>query len=358
MAGQQIWKHKSSILDGATRLVPKLKGPRKVIKDIFGFRSRQASTGKNARRKAQRYGKGRGGATIGNTGAIVKTVNAPVAFARTFTGAPGFYIKHLDADTILVHSVDFVDTVYLEYDEIGQGMFRTAGYQIEPSNEDVFTYLNPLLILFAKWKLAALKVHYVHYAPTSQSGAVAITWDPDVDGNPPANMEQQLNTNGAVSGACYEDFAYECNPGQFNKDWFYMSDQGGPDEDNRLVTEGEVQISTDQGGDSTVNSTKAIGRVIFESEWILTSRRPSQLMTLFSKMRRVAKTNATPQAKKAAMESLAQQMLDVCSPKKHKQSLTLEEIMDGKPRVNKPHAPPQPTPSITSGAITPINGRR
>ena len=353
IAGQELWKHKSKLLDGAVKLVPKLRGPRKVIKDIFGFRARQVKTSKNAKRKAARYGK-TGGATVGNTGAIVKTVNAPVAFARTFTGAPGFYLRHLDADTILVHSVDFVDTVALDYNGSGVGQFYTKGYQIEPSNEDIFSYVNPLLMLFSKWRMCMLRVHYVHYCPTAQAGAVAITWDPDIDGLPPVDMVEQLNTNGAVSGACYEDFSYECNPSQFNKDWFFMSDQGGADEDNRLVTEGEIQVSTDEGGSGgPTSSQKHVGRIIFESEFILTARRPSALSGLFSKMRKIAKTGATTQQKLAAMNQLCAKLIDVCSPKTHRQRhATIESILD---TVREPRTE---TPSMPSGALTPINGRR
>lgn len=357
-------KHKTQLLDAIASLAPPLKGPRKLINDVLGFRSRQAIPGKNKRRKMKRYGKGAGGvagALVGGNGATIRTVNAPVAFARTDGARPGFFIRHLDADTILVHSVDYVDEIEMIYDAGGNNVFGVQEFNVDPTDAVVFSYVNPLLELFTKWKLKSLKVHYVHYSPTTQPGTVAITWSPDVDTLPPQNMADQVNLNAAISGAAYEDFAYEANSKQFSKDWQFISPANSTNEDDRLTIAGSVFVATDNGGTRAPTSGQelvGVGRLLFESEFILTGRRVSGLMVALGKVKSIVRhKSSTRQEKIAALTALVPELLDSEGKGAVKRQRTLAQIV-GRQQLPPEHPAPSATPPSAMTTPSMIRGER
>lgn len=351
MAGNHILKNKSQYLDLATKLVPKLKGPRKLVKDIFGFRARQVAPGgsKNAKRKAARYGKGGNRKVlVGGNGGLVHTVNAPVAFARSNTAKPGFYIREVDADTIIVHSVDSVGQVIAS---ATANAYSVASRQVNPTDTTLFSYLNPLLDMYTKYKLSFLKIHYVHFCPTSSPGEVLLSWCPDPNSTDPASPTQQLNTNACVSGAAYEDFAYECNSREFDSDWKYISDITDADEDDRLICEGSIYV-----GSANANSSAPLGRYLVESEWILTGRRDPVLSPFFGLMKRVLRSKGADTEKQAALQAICSQMLKTAQTMRKKirhQPTVYECIQDAAQRFKGTEIVDTKllAPSIQCGAV-------
>jgi hypothetical protein len=304
---QFLWKNKSKILNGIAGLSPKLKGPRKVIKDVLGFRERQfrARPGGgpgNGRRKRQN--KRAGGVQIGGNGGYVHTVNAPVAFARSDTARPGFMLKTVDADTIIVHSVDSVQDI------TSSVAYNLTQYAVRPTDTTLFTFLANLLDMYTKYKLLSLKMHYVHFCPTSQAGSVMLTWCPDGNTTVPTTVAQQQNTNGCVVGASYEDFAYEANPKQFSSDWKFISDVTDADEDDRLIDEGIMFVATSNG------TATGVGRFLVETEWALTGRRDPALAPMMGAIRQIISSVGSDEAKSLAAGAVARSAVAMLLSKK------------------------------------------
>lgn len=293
-------KNKSKILDGLVKLAPALKGPRKLVKDLLGFRARQFGPRKgvskgNGRRK--RLAKRAGGALVGGDGGFVHTVNAPVAFARTDTVRPGFMIKTVDAETIIVHSVDSVQDIA---SNASDNTFNLDQFAVRPTATTLFTYLANLLDLYTKYRLLSLKMHYVHFCPTTEPGSMMLTWCPDGNTTVPTTVAQMQNTNGCVDGAIYEDFAYEANPKQFSQDWKFISDVTDTDEDDRLIDEGIMFLAT-----SNCTGGTSCGRFLVETEWALTGRRDPALAPMIGAIRQVMSSVGSDEAKSAAAGVIA-----------------------------------------------------
>ena len=320
--GKKAWKNKTHILNSIAALHPKLKGPRKWINDTMGFRQRRiGGRGPRQGKMGKKHGgRGGGGALVGGSGGTIASVNAPVAFAHTDLARPGFYIRHIDEDTIAVHSVDFVATASAN---AVAGVFSCGAYPINPTDSALFTYLSPLLDLFTKTKLKMLRTHYVHSCPTSTPGSFYMTWCADSETTTPANVGEIVNTNGAVLGAVYEDFRYEVNPKQFEKDWLYISDVTDADEDDRLIEHGVVFLASD--GVTTAN--QVIGKVLFETEWILTGRRAPTLAPMMSLIRQILKAPSSDQAKGEALHALVPSLIAITHRKKARVRKTAEQII-------------------------------
>lgn len=316
-----MYKHKSKILDGIASLSPKLKGPRKAIKEILGFNERQYQTrrggsgpGNGRRRRQNKRG---GGAQVGGNGGFVHTVNAPIAFARSDTVRPGFILKTVDADTIIVHSVDSVTDI------ASSAVFNLTQYAVRPTDPTLFTYLGNLLDMFTKYRLMSLKMHYVHFCPTTQAGSVNMTWCPDGNTTVPTTIAGIQNINGCISGASYEDFSYQANPKQFSQDWKFISDVTDADEDDRLIDEGVMFIATNSG------SVAGAGRFLVESEWVLTGRRDPSLAPMMGAIRQVISSVGSDEAKSQAAGYLARQAVATLLSKKkrHRRRPELADVL-------------------------------
>jgi len=321
-AGALMYKHKSKILDGIASLSPKLKGPRKAIKEILGFNERQYQTrrggsgpGNGRRRRQNKRG---GGAQVGGNGGFVHTVNAPIAFARSDTVRPGFMLKTVDADTIIVHSVDSVTDINTS------SVFNLTQYAVRPTDPTLFTYLGNLLDMFTKYRLMSLKMHYVHFCPTTQPGSVNLTWCPDGNTTVPTTIAGIQNINGCISGACYEDFSYQANPKQFSQDWKFISDVSDADEDDRLIDEGVMFIATSSGTAPT-----GIGRFLVESEWVLTGRRDPSLAPMMGAIRQIISSVGSDEAKALAAGAVARSAVATLLSKKkqHRLRPRLSEVI-------------------------------
>jgi len=292
-------KHKSHILDAIAKLHPKLKGPRKFINDTLGFRERKVPNPAQRKQGRKPYKQARpGGQLIGGNGGTIASVNAPVAFARTDFVRPGFVIKALDADTILVHAVDFVG---IQSTSGTPAAFVNNLYPINPTDATLFTWISPLLDLFSKFKLQGLKAHFVHQVATSESGAVMMTWIPDPESVPTSSAEM-LNTNGCVTGAPYEDFSYTASPKQFQKDWQFISDVTDTDEDDRLIEAGVLCVATV----SFANASVQAGRLFLESEWVLTGRRAASLAPMLGALKSIMKSKAPFDQRKAVCHKIVE----------------------------------------------------
>lgn len=302
-------------LNAVASLHPKLKGPRNVIKALTGFASRQVSAvprksgkarkGKRARRAQQGNS---GGALVGGAGGYVHTVNAPVAFAHTTTARPGFYIKHIDADTILVHSVDFVTNFSASSTA---GLFNLGQFGVDPTDGTLFTYLSNLLDMYTKYKMTMLKMHYAHNCATNVNGQVMLTWCADPNTTVPTTQAQMVNTNDCIVGSFYEDFAYEANPAEFQQDWYYISDVTDTDEDDRLIRNGILFYAT---VGSTAN--QPAGSLLVESEWLLTGRRDPALAPMMNALRVILRSKSTSDEKITVAQSCVKQFVQKMLQKK------------------------------------------
>lgn len=325
VAGALLNKHKTKILDGVASLSPALKGPRKIVKDILGFNERQyrasprkggSGPGNGRRRRRNQRG---GGALIGGNGGFVHTVNAPIAFARSDTVRPGFMLKTVDADTIIVHSVDSVEDI------TGTLAFNLTQHAIRPTDPTLFTFLANLLDMYTKYKLLSLKLHYVHFCPTTVAGNMMLTWCPDGNTTVPTSVAQMQNINGCIVGAAYEDFSYEANPKQFSSDWKFISDVADADEDDRLIDEGVVFLAT---SNDTADGS-GFGRFLIETEWALTGRRDPALAPMMGAIRQVISSVGSDEAKSQAAGFLARQAVATLLSKKkqHRRRPVLADVL-------------------------------
>ena len=266
-------KGAGQMMDGLASLVPLLRGPRGLVKQIFGFRGRQVNIGRgrgrprqNGRGNRKPRGKGRRPGVTQTGGGSVTTVNAPIAFARTRTFAPGIRIAAKDPESVVVTSVDFISAV----GQANAGVFNLGiNFDVAPYDSTLFTWLYQVARMYTKYKLKSLKIHFEHYCPTTVQGELMITWSPDPDTAAPATNTEMKTLNSCVAGAVYEDFSYVADRKQFESDWQYISAPGGADEDDRLLSNGVVLCATANGG----TTGASVGSLWIETEWIFTGRR-------------------------------------------------------------------------------------
>lgn len=214
----------------ADKLLGQKGWARQAVRDTLGFTpeaggpGRKFKTGAGAgkrRRQGRRKSVAVHGGPNPGDGGVVNSANAPVAFARRGEIKPFFSIKPGETpDEIVVHGIDFVATMTPGASANTFGLMNDT--QFSPGQTGL-TFLNKEGQLYEKWKPKLLKLHYVHFCPTSTQCKVMLTVDSNaVETTIPTTSAQMVSLNGCVVGAAYEDFSYTYNPALWQQDWYQI----------------------------------------------------------------------------------------------------------------------------------------
>lgn len=189
----------------------KLLGFGGSVAGAFGL-SKQAqyrtSTGgrrrQGGRTRRRNLGRGAGGAGMPG-GVTVQAANSPIQFARSDEIRP-FTNVFNRVNGCQVHAAVQVDQSGLVS---APSWYCTLDQYVNPSDPN-FPWLSDFAVLWKKWQLRNLRIHYQHYESTVVPGEVILKYTPDPDDNLVAMLESQVaNGSNFVRGAVYEDFMLE-----------------------------------------------------------------------------------------------------------------------------------------------------
>jgi len=270
---RQQKKHKKSLLEGGLELAKQHRsgfsalldagamlpipgaGPiRSAIKAVTGFDERSVA---------------RGGGTGG--GALVQTMNAPVAFARNMRqpffnigkpNAKGEVPFHIQA---LVGSIAAVS---------GGGYSLNTPIPFTPGNPALFVNNYQKALTYGRWRPTYGAMHYTHYAPTSLQSAVFLTYMCNED---PGTCSSMATTSGALMcnefaamGSAYEDFSLNfVETGRWNPAVWYTCAASDAASTDDAICPGCVTWAVENG-----TTTAAIGYIFAECQGFFIDERP------------------------------------------------------------------------------------
>lgn len=249
-------KYVSSALDGVAMAEPALLPLRAGIKHVTGFDERVVNPSPSA------------AGTLNEGGAVVSVADAPVAFARKpittgfrHLGEKGGISKFWVRDLVGKVTTAATANTFL----VGQNKY------VSPVTGDIDPNFFSQFEDFVRWRPLAMRVHYVHFAPTSTQCAVMLAWTPTVDaaggdwstraGSTAALMGNEF----AVQGSAYEDFALDVSPSDWAEGtWLFSYQSASTMYPNSSIMAGIVISATDA---NTVAAATDLGYLYVELEF-------------------------------------------------------------------------------------------
>jgi len=203
-------------------------------------------------------------------GGAASGMPAPVAFARNGEIRP--FAKTLKSDIAngtKIHSVDFVGPLTAS----ATGAVVIGSVTINPSNTSTFPWLaNTVAAGYEKYKLKMLRMHYVHFCPTSVQGTIMMMYNSDVLAATPTTESQMQNDSNAIEGALYEDIFLDIDLTGLSEDWMFV---GAGSTDTRNNAAGQIFIGT--ANCPTSNTYGNVGNYYVEAIWQFVERKlPAQ----------------------------------------------------------------------------------
>jgi hypothetical protein len=323
------------------------------IGELLGFRARAA--GRPQKKKSQgARGSGkrrvRGPNSVDTYGGpVVQTVNAPVAFARVGDLKPFMKMKDT-GNGLVVHSVDMVGQVVSGGTaNVFQSVFSFA---LNPTSTTNFPYLGGTIApAFEKFRIKMVRLHYVHFCPTSTQGAVYLWANPDTLASAPTASSVLLNDSNTTQGAVYEDLQLRVDLSAFNaySDWMYV---GTSATDTRMNSGGVVGIFVENTA-----ATVGLGNFYVETVFEFSARKlPSQNEPL-ALARQIMCGELDTALKRQALHRLVDAIPESTLQLKPKQKEETEEDAIARKLVALSQKG-QPAPPIGAGpAVTPITSR-
>jgi len=242
-------------LDAVSTVFPFLKAPREMLRAVAGFDERRL-----------------GGTSGGmDGGAVVRTMDAPVAFARNQVQT-GWRVLGPTADGGELWSFCDMPSMYVTGTA---NVVRTAATAntffltlqiLTPVNIFVFPNFYQTAAIWERWRPLKSICHYCHFAPTSVQSAVAIAISEDSTVNSgasePTTMSNFMALEHSIQGSCYEDFSLSVTPASWKAGtWLYTDPVGAAaDADQRMETAGTLYLATD--ANSSTNTP--LGYIYFE----------------------------------------------------------------------------------------------
>lgn len=221
---------------------------------------------------------GEGGDVMHMTGPVVASANAPVAFGRE--ESPNSFVKVLHREPngdIIVHSKEFwLDVVTAD---TASTLTTTEG-QYTPYDSVAFPLIARIASAFQLYRVLAIRLHYVHYAPTSEQARVALFWAHSADAADDLNsatFSELTQIEDFTVGSAYEDFGLTAHP-EALVNW-YQSNITGSSAPTDQIYQGCLGYSVDQNA----STEKQIGSVYVETLIAFHSTAPPQWATSMSK---------------------------------------------------------------------------
>jgi len=321
-------------------------GARQLVRDLLGFRAEKGGPGNKASRgkkvskntqimkmiknvsagKApkQRSSAKSGISITGDAGGIVQSANAPVAFARNEDMKPFSKILKATADGLVVHTVDYIGPCGTP---AGNGFATMQTIAMNPLLSGL-GFTSKFAGEWSKYKLKALKLHYVHFAPTSAQSKIMMTWMPDPLAIVPTTSATMVPLNGCMVGACYEDFSYTADIKEDQSDWLFV----GSTVASRTNTSGYAIVACDLT--TAASQNVSVGDLYIESVWEFVSRTVTTNAPIARLIGRVLDEEKDPQQRRVSTFKLLANALkaiedeEIAAAKKKKEREVIEKAID------------------------------
>jgi len=268
-------------------LAPALKGVRKVL----GFDERRVLG------SAPMSGIGQDGGTI------IQTMNAPSAFARQQLKT-GLRTLQTGSDSQLMWVCDLTNIVYMDVED-GTPVYTPNVFEINPLNDILFPGFYTQFEDWERWRPLEMILHYVHYAPTSETGAVCLAANFDPEGDESAyvfgNFEKISTLNHSAVGSIYEDFSLQVQSDIWKEgQWLYNDPTVDTVSDARLNNAGSIAWATDAGQQA---GTLNVGFFYVEMLFEVAGRRvPYAANGISSRVLRLGKSLKTKEEREAYLD--------------------------------------------------------
>jgi hypothetical protein len=259
---QKVRKYGSAAISGGLDLVggvhPKLRVAREAVRAVTGFNERRVMSG---------------GASPGG-GPVVRTMNAPVAFARNSIHVSRRTLKQ-SGDMLHDRITDLVGTVVTSAS--ANTFLLNTGASLGPTVSALFPNFYTEYEDWERWRPIRCIIHYCHFAPTSTQAAVVLAFNEDSNATETAAVAASTSTLLALSasaqGSCYEDFSLDVSPSIWKANraggqWLYTDTSAGTD--IRLNYAGTIMVATDV---HPVAAATALGYLYMELEAEFCGRR-------------------------------------------------------------------------------------
>lgn len=240
-------------MDAVSRAYPTLLPIREAVRAVTGFDERRAT----------------GGSETG--GPVVRTMNAPVAFARNQVqvGMNTLKTGNNFQRLAVCDLASIVETPAVA----GYGVVFST--RLSPILNSTFPNFYTEFEEWEKWRPVECIMHYTHFAPTSSQCAVAIAFNEDVLPAELANVTQSMGEvmalGSSAMGSCYEDFSLVVKPPSWQEGtWFYCNPTVDANYDLRLNFPGTCLVAVDA---STLADSTATGYLYIELVFEVSGRR-------------------------------------------------------------------------------------
>jgi hypothetical protein len=240
----------SDSLDAVAEYLPFLSKIRGSIRKVTGFDERRATNSST------------GG------GPVVRTMNAPVAFARNQTSTFKRKLGVTD-DGEIWHWKDNIGVLTASS---SVNTFAATAYVLEPLNATMFPNFSVDAQEWERWRPYRAIIHFCHFQSTAAVSSVQLAY---VDDGYAAEVSGADSSTKVMSGlthytmgSAYEDFSLEFTPASW-KDGLWLYNDTTASTDVRLNYPGQVVIATD------VNAvgSQGLGYIFMELFFEVCSRR-------------------------------------------------------------------------------------
>ncbi len=264
------------------------------------------------------YGGGRGNTQLDamDGGSIVESADAPVQFGRDQLQTSFMrYLHKADNGDVIIHSRESARDIVTNAALNTQTVTTDSLYP----HTAVLSVLKQVAANYAWYRILAVKVHYVHWAPTSTQARIAIAHLPTSSFNNAVALTyaQFSRLESFASGSAYEDFGLEFCP-VADRNWYYsfptLATIGGQ------LDQGAISVAVDLN-----NVTSAtVGTTFWEIITAFREQRPPNVTVGLT----VGLTNLLP--KRIALSALAKvyQTYDDSAAEKLLSTIDLYQLAD------------------------------
>lgn len=262
------------------------------------------------------YGGGRGQFDAVDGGSIVESADAPVQFGRDQLQTSFMrYLHKADNGDVIVHTRESARDI------VTAGALNTPVVTTDSLYPftAVMTVIKQIAANYAWFRILAVKVHYVHWAPTSVAARIAIGHLPTSSFNNAValNYGQFSRLESFASGSAYEDFGLEFCP-VADRNWFCCATT--PQTLGIQLDQGAISVSVDL---NNVTST-TVGTTFWELITAFREQKPQNVIVGLT----TGLTNFLP--KKVVLSALAKiyQILDDVAAEKLLSTIDLYQLAD------------------------------
>lgn len=173
------------------------------------------------------------------------TVAMPVSVGRTIGFGRGPSFGGTGGNLIVAHKEYFSDLV-------GSVDFETIALAVNPGMADLFPWLSAIANNWEKYRFRYLAFEYATFRPTTDTGTVVLTFDPDATDELPQNKSEVLSFKDQRRSNTYLPMRMVVSSSSLTKEFRYIRSEATPStEDPRLNDVGLFNTSVEGQADTT-----------------------------------------------------------------------------------------------------------